>query len=97
MLARNLGDKIYLVENGVTVATYTKTELYEKLSDMDDYTRYNFIKKINEQYGYEAVNYKLLKQLHEQEVKKETTNVKNNQMDDFVKGYMKAYMKMLSK
>ena len=97
MLAQNLGDKIYLVENGVTVMSYTKNELYEKLSNMDDYTRHNFIKKVNEQNGYEVINYKLLRRLHEQEVKHERTNVKDNKMCDFAKDYTKAYMKMLSK
>ena len=90
-------DKIYLVENGVTVMSYTKNELYKKLSEMDDYTRHNFIKKVNEQNGYEVINYKLLKQLYEQEFKHENINVTDNQMSEFAKDYRKAYMKMLSK
>ena len=97
MLAQVLEQKIYVaLEDGVKVERYSHIELYEKLSEMNDFDRLNLIKEINASYGYEVVNYKLLQQMYEQTSTESTVKQENKQMDEFRKDYMKAYMKMMS-
>jgi len=97
MIAHVLDQKIYIaLEDGMNVKRYSQAELYEKLSSMSDIERVNVIKKVNASYGYEAVNYKLLQQIYEQEPSEKVVKQEDTQMVEFAKDYMKAYMKMLS-
>ena len=92
-----LEQKIYVaLEDGMKVERYSYAQLYEKLNVMNDFDRMNFIKNVNAFHGYEAVNYKLLQQMYEQASNEVTVKPKKDEMAEFTKDYMKAYMKMLS-
>lgn len=92
----------YIADNGgKKVHKYTGYELFLKLKSMDEVSRSQLIKLINNNYGYEEVNFKLMCQKYKNE---ETYNQDEyNSIDAHVysndalaKDYAKAYMKMLS-
>ena len=92
-------DKYFMIAKGVTVERYSSSEIYNKLSEMNEFERRMLIKRINDAYGYEAVNYNLMKQQYNKEetqydvVQAQDKSESNNA---FSKDYMKAYMSMLS-
>lgn len=94
-------DKYFMIAEGINVERYSCSELYNKLSKMNEFERIMLIKKINDAYEYEAVNYNLMKQQYEKPNNicnntNSTSDTKENNNDAFSKEYMKAYMSMLS-
>ena len=103
VLALNLWEnKIQVVENGINIVHYTYKGMLEKLEQMSEFERHVYIKQVNQTSGEEVINYKLLKQMCEQDelgeglFTSEAQKPKNKEVEDFSRDYAKAYMKMLS-
>lgn len=85
------------VENNLGFKIVDEYKLYSELSQMDDVTRIKTIKNMNDELGYEGINYKLLKQLYKTDIVEPVKDIASNQQSSTLeRDYIKAYMKLLS-
>mgnify|MGYP003426817889 CR=1 FL=1 len=99
MLVQNNETQLFAlpVDSNVGFKVVDQSKLYLVLSNMDDFTRTTTINKMNNDAGFELVNYKLLVQLYK-DVEGDTNTLKlTNKISVTERDYIKSYMKLLSK